>query len=118
MREAALRLETSITTMTKIALEHSVRKGHRIFILKSFVDNLFELINNKSKVFNGESKLIELYHAQRYFIKTTNKTLKEYYKFLFETDIQSYIKPQKIGLERIYLNKQQLIQELRSYEFN
>lgn len=118
VREAAIRLETSKTTMTKIARDHIVRKGHRVFILKSFVDNLYELINNKSKIVNGESMLIYFYHAQRYFIKTTNRTLNEYFKFLFDIDIQAYVKPQKIGLERLYLNKQQLIQALRGYKVN
>lgn len=118
VREAALKLETSNTTIIKIAIDHSVKKGHRVFILKSFVDNLYELINYKSEIFNGESELIEFYHAQRYFIKTTDKTKKDYYNFLFETEIQSYIKPKKIGLERLYLNKQQLIQSLRSYKSN
>ncbi|MDQ0874428.1 transposase [Paenibacillus sp. V4I3] len=41
--------------MTKIAIDHLVKKGHRIFILESFVDNLYEFVNNKSKTFNGET---------------------------------------------------------------
>ncbi|WP_261808118.1 hypothetical protein [Paenibacillus sp. N3.4] len=54
VREAALRLETSKTTMTK-------------------------------KIFNEELKLINFYHAQRYFIQTTNNLV--LYKTTFQVKI-------------------------------
>jgi hypothetical protein len=63
VEEATKKLETSRTTIIKITKDHSIRHGRRIFIQKSFVDNLEDLIKNKSKIFGNEPDLINFYYC-------------------------------------------------------
>lgn len=113
--EAAARLGTSRTSVTKLVKDHSIRPGRAILIQEFFVDMLADLIK-KSEMFSDELELFNFYYAQRYFIRTTKRTVKDFYEFLFETEIQFFIKPNRIGFERIYFNKTKFVQKLMSFE--
>ncbi|CAN7743857.1 TniQ family protein [Paenibacillus sp. LjRoot56] len=110
-------LRIPIRSALKITRENNVKRGHSYYIKKDFIEKLEELINHKSKVINDESSLIVLYQSQNYFIRITKGTLIDYYKFLFESGIQLYIKPGKLGLNKIFFDKQQLAQKLESYVY-
>ncbi len=112
--EAEKILETSRTTVIKIARDHSFRQGRNILIEKSFIDKLTDLIT-RSEIFCEDIELINFYYAQRHFIRITKRSVGEYYKFLFESEVQSFINPNRIGFERIYFSKSQFIQKLVTY---
>ena len=116
--EASNKLETSRTTTVKIVKDHSIRQGRKILILEDFVDSLTELIKYKSEIFNGELELFNFYYAQRYFIRNTERTLKDFYKFIFSIKVKCYLKKDRIGFERLFFNKNEFIQKLNSYEWD
>ncbi|KRF06768.1 hypothetical protein ASG89_18070 [Paenibacillus sp. Soil766] len=115
--DAAEILQISIRSVLKITRENRVKRGHSYYIKKDFIVMLEELIIHRSKVFNNELSLILLYQSQKYFNRVTKGTLIDYYKFLFKSAIQVYIKPGKLGLNKLYFDKQQLTQAIESFVY-